>query len=262
MTALTLGLMLALQAAAAEGDWEPAGTNKGTTLAFRDNRILDAREVRGTSELPFAIEAIAPVVCDFRNYTKLLPDVREANLIDGTISADYEIYLLYAPRFLVVAARDVVLRVRTDAGSAELAGCSWSESEGHAARRKGTVRMPLLRGSWTIERLGAQRSRVTYQVAARPGGRIPAWLVRRGAVGALPDVISRLADELRRIQGASKNIAGRRHLDGQRPATGRTLSTSIDVWSMPAPPMLALGPDGDGAGAMRTPPIDTPPGPY
>jgi hypothetical protein len=33
--------------------------------------------------------------------------------------------------------------------------------------------MPLLRGAWTIERIDAGRSRVTYQVAARPGGRIP-----------------------------------------------------------------------------------------
>jgi hypothetical protein len=43
---------------------------------------------------------------------------------------------------------------------------------------------------------------VTYQVAARPGGRIPGWLVRRGAVQALPDIIARLRDELRRVHGA------------------------------------------------------------
>jgi hypothetical protein len=165
-------------------------------VAFRDNLLLNAREVRGTSELPFAIDAIARIVCDFNNYTKLLPDVIEARLVDGTIPADYEIYLRYAPRYLVVAARDVVVRVRADAASEERAGCSWSESEGRVEPRKGTVRMPLLRGSWTIERIDAGRSRVTYQVAARPGGRIPAWLVRRGAVSALPDVISRLRDEL------------------------------------------------------------------
>jgi hypothetical protein len=62
--------------------------------------------------------------------------------------------------------------------------------------------MPLLRGAWTIERIDADRSRVTDQVAARPGGRIPAWLVRRGAVGALPAITSRVHDELRRMHGA------------------------------------------------------------
>jgi hypothetical protein len=241
MTGVILGLVLALQAAAPEGDWEDSGTTKGTALAFRDNRLLDAREVRGTSELPFGIDAIAPVVCDFRNYTKLLSDVREANLVDGTIPADYEIYLLYAPRFLVVAARDVVLRVRTEAGSQEHAGCSWSESEGRAAPRKGTVRMPLLRGRWTIERIGAERSRVTYQVAARPGGRIPAWLVRRGAVGALPDVITRLADELRRIQSAEAAQASPR-----RTATGNRTNV-FDVDGR----LIDAGPTDAGTGSRR-----------
>lgn len=228
MTTAILGLVLALQAAAAQGEWEASGTKKGTTLAFRDNRLLDAREVRGTSELPFAVDAIAPVVCDFRNYTKLLPDVREANLVDGTIPADYGIYLLYAPRFLVVAARDVVLRVRTEANSAEYATCSWSEFEGRVAARKGTVRMPLLRGRWTIERIGAQRSLVTYQVAARPGGRIPAWLVRRGAVGALPDVISRLGDELRRIQDRPPQSGAARVLPRRTAARHRTNAFDVD----------------------------------
>jgi hypothetical protein len=224
MTTVLLGLVLALQVAA-EGDWEDSGTRKGTTLAFRDNQLLNAREVRGTSELPFAVGAIAPFVCDFQNYTKLLPDVREARLVDGMIPADYEIYLRYAPRFLVVAARDVVLRVRAEAGSEGRAGCSWLETEGRVEPRSGTVRMPLLRGSWTIERIDAERSRVTYQVAARPGGRIPAWLVRRGAVGALPDVLSRLRDELRKAQGVSEGAL----LDRQTPPDDH-LSSVLVKW--------------------------------
>jgi hypothetical protein len=200
MTTVILGLVLALQIAP-EGDWEDSGTTNGTKLVYRDNRLLSAREVRGTSELPYALDAIAPFVCDFTRYTTLMPDVREARLLEGSIPTDYQIYLRYAPRFLVVAARDVVIRVRAEEGS-ERAGCSWSESDGRVEPRKGTVRMPLLRGAWTIERIDAERSRVTYQVAARPGGRIPGWLVRRGAVQALPDIIARLRDELRRVHGA------------------------------------------------------------
>ena len=206
MTTLVFGLALAAQIATAQESgqegWEDAGTKNGTTLAYRDNRLLDAREVRGTTELPFAFDAIAPVVCDFTRYTKLVPDVTEARLLDGSIPAEYDVYLRYAPRFLVVAARDVVLHVRTEPASEGRAGCSWSESEG-VEPRKGTVRMPLLRGAWTIERIDAGRSRATYRVAARPGGRIPAWLGRRGAVGALPAIIGRVRDELRRVHGGA-----------------------------------------------------------
>jgi hypothetical protein len=87
----------------------------------------------------------------------------------------------------VVAARDVVIDVRR-----EPRGCSWSEVGERAPVRSGTVRMPLLRGSWVVEPLGDARSRVVYQIAVRPGGRIPGWLVRRGAIDALPDIIARV----------------------------------------------------------------------
>jgi hypothetical protein len=103
---------------------------------------------------------------------------------------------------MVLLGLVLALQVGAAEGASQDSGTS--ESEGRVEARKGTVRMPLLRGSWTIERIDAERSRATYQVAARPGGRIPAWLVRRGAVGALPDVISRLRDELRRVQTASE----------------------------------------------------------
>ena len=56
--------------------------------------------------------------------------------------------------------------------------------------------MPLLSGSWTIEPLDATRSRVVYQVAVNPGGRLPGSLVRRGAVSALPDVIEQVRRRL------------------------------------------------------------------
>ena len=181
MTTVVFGLVLALQVVTAQERWEDVGTRDGTELAYRDNRLLNAREVRGTTVLPFAFDAIVPVVCDFTRYTTLVPDVREARVLEGTIPTDYEVYLWYAPRFLVVAARDVVLHVRTAPASEERAGCSWSESNGRVEPRRGTIRMPLLRGTWTIERVDAARSRVTYQVAARPGGRIPAWRWSGGA---------------------------------------------------------------------------------
>ena len=180
-------------------DWASAGTKNGVALAFRDDPALGAREVRATSELAFPIDAIFPVVCDLSNYRTLVADVTEATLVDGRIPADYEIYLRYAPRYLVVAARDVVLRVHGESDAPGRAGCRWSEVTGRQAERKGTVRMPLLRGSWTLESLDAGRSRVVYQVAVRPGGRIPGWLVRRGAVQALPEVIEKVRERLSRI---------------------------------------------------------------
>jgi hypothetical protein len=205
-------------------------------LAFRDNAQLDAREVRATTELPFPASVVFPVVCDLTAYEALVPGVTEARLIAGVPPADCEVYLRYAPRFLVVAARDVVVRVRTARESANRLECTWSEVGNRVAEHKGTVRMPLLRGAWMVETVDANRSRVTYQVAARPGGRIPGWLVRRGAVQALPEVIDKVRERLRSVsqsgsrEGAyvgfvSQAVRGLIH----RPTTSREFSIRLDI---------------------------------
>ena len=176
----------AIDAPQADSGWTAAGVKNGVTLTFRDDAELNARRVRAVAELPHASERIRPLVCDF---TQVLdPDVREARVLSGEIGGRYEIYLRYAPRFLVVSARDVVLDVRQQAD-----GCAWSEVPDRVPQQAGAVRMPLLRGSWTVEPIDASRSRVAYEVAVRPGGSIPGWMVRRGAVSALADVVGRVA---------------------------------------------------------------------
>lgn len=172
--------------ASAQQDWKPAGSNHGVTLTYRDDPQLDAREVRAVAELAHPAGRIVAVVCDFTHV--LDPDVREARILSGDVDDRYEIYLRYASRYFVVSARDVVIDVRREPN-----GCTWREVADRMPVQSGAVRMPLLRGSWRIDEIEPARSRVTYQIAVRPGGRIPAWMVRRGAAGALPDIIARVS---------------------------------------------------------------------
>ena len=191
-------LLLMLLAQAAASEWTAAGTKGGVALSFRDDPQLEVREVRATTELPFPAARIFPLVCDFTQYKTLVSGVDETRLIAGTAPSDYEIYLRYAPRFLVVAARDVAVHVRSQSTPDGPASCQWTELKDREPERKGLVRMTLLRGSWTIEPLDETRSRVVYQVAVNPGGRLPGWLVRRGAVSALPAVIEQVRRRLER----------------------------------------------------------------
>jgi len=190
--------MLLSLAQAVAGGWTAAGNTRGVTLAFRDDPQLDVREVRATTELPFPAARIFPLVCDFTHYRSLVPGVQEAKLMSGTAPLDYEIYLRYAPRFLVVSARDVVVHVQGQSLPDGASRCQWTNLKNREPDRNGIVRMPLLRGSWTIEPMDVTRSRVVYQVAVNPGGRLPGWLVRRGAVSALPDVIDQVRHRLER----------------------------------------------------------------
>ena len=193
---LSTALVAAAGGAAAAQGWTPSGSRDGVQLYFRDDPALDAREMRAVAELPHPASRITAVACDFTQ--RLDPDVRESKVLSGDLQGSYVIYLRYAPRFMVVAARDVVIAVdRTHNG------CSWSERDSLVLEHAGTVRMPLLRGSWTVEESGGARSRVVYQVTVKPGGRIPGWLVRRGASAALPESIARLTRCLDRSSGAS-----------------------------------------------------------
>ena len=191
-------VVLVSLAQAAAGGWTAAGTTRGVTLAFRDDSQLDVREVRATTELSFPAARIFPLVCDFTHYGSLVAGVQETKMISGTAPSDYEIYMRYAPRFLVVSARDVVVHVQSQSTPDGSSRCHWTDLKEREPERKGIVRMPLLRGSWTIEPLDVTRSRVVYQVAVNPGGRLPGWLVRRGAVSALPDVIEQVRRRLGR----------------------------------------------------------------
>jgi hypothetical protein len=189
---------LAIAFAPQEQDWTPAGSRNGVTLTYRDDPQLDAREVRAVAELTHPVTRIVGLVCDF---TQVLdPDVREARMLSGGVDSRYEIYLRYSSRYFVVSARDVVIDVRREPN-----GCTWREVAGKMPAQSGAVRMALLRGSWIVDAIDPSRSRVTYQIAVRPGGRIPGWMVRRGAVGALPDIIARVS----RCLAAAPAVGGR-----------------------------------------------------
>jgi hypothetical protein len=232
----------AISAQQGAGEWIAAETKDGVALAFRDDERLRVREVRAIAELPHAAERVTLVACDFTQ--PLDPDVREARIISGDVAARYTIYLRYAPRFVVVAARDVVIEVQRQQD-----GCTWSERQEGVAPSAGAVRMPLLRGSWIVESLGQSRSRVTYQIAVNPGGSIPKWLVRRGAAAALPDVIKRLDRCLLSINGESDARCGAQPVARSSHAvfSARTVPTSsrtpvIGTSMPPSARIMKIGP--------------------
>ena len=176
-------------AAAQESGWTDAGTKRGVALAFRENPAYGAREVRATTELPFSAAQVADVACDFPSYPAFVPGILEATLLEGNSGSDYVVYIRYSPRFLVIAARDVILQVHREADPDGVFRCSWSGLQDRLPARSDAVRMPLNTGSWTLEPLGDSRARVVYQVAVKPGGRLPDWLVRWGTARALPEVM-------------------------------------------------------------------------
>src|SRR5262245_24156005 len=116
--------------AAGDPGWTEAGSKRGVRLAFRDDPVLDAREARATTDVPFAAAAVFAVVCDFSLYPELVDGVTEAMILDGEIPAGYDVYLRYAPQYVVVAARDVVVHVQGGVEPTGERSCAWNEVAG------------------------------------------------------------------------------------------------------------------------------------
>ncbi|PYR33372.1 MAG: hypothetical protein DMF89_01665 [Acidobacteria bacterium] len=180
------GTMLSAQAPDEEVGWTGAGVKHGVTLSYRDNGDLQAREVRAIAELPVPAESMFAAVCDFPHYAEFVPGIVEASELDRSGPNDFIVYLRYAPQFLVIAARDVVIHVTAEERTGALR-CAWSQVTDRVPARPRTVRMPLFVGAWTVQTLDETRSRVIYRVTLKPGGSLPGWLVRWGAARAVPE---------------------------------------------------------------------------
>lgn len=144
-------------------------------------------------DLPFAVTRVFEVVCDQSRYQSIVPGLEEVRLLSGTVPENYELYFRYAPQFAVVAARDVAVRVQR---ISDATGCRWWHLPGRVAVGPGAGADAISPRQLVDPAHRSGHSRVTCQVTADPGGRLPAWLVRRGTLSTLPDVVERMKQRL------------------------------------------------------------------
>ena len=104
--------MLVSLAQAGAGDWTAAGTSRDVTLAFRDDSRLAVREVRAMTELPFPRPAFSRSCVTSRTTDRSCPVFARRRCWWAPHHRTTRSHLRYAPRFLVVSARDVVVHVQ------------------------------------------------------------------------------------------------------------------------------------------------------
>ena len=181
LSLLLLFYSMALDAAQTDQGWTAAGITNGVTLTFRDDPQLNARQVRAVAELPHAPGLIIPVVCDF------------TQILDPTRARPRSLRRDRRPLRDLSALRTTLHgRVGSRRGARRsTAGQRLRVVGGRRAYPAATRRRAHGAVAWivAVEPIDSSRSRVTYQIAVRPGGSIPRWVVRRGAVSALPEVI-------------------------------------------------------------------------
>jgi len=62
--------------------------------------------------------------------------------------------------------------------------------------KNGLVRIPSVEGFWLLEKLGPNKTRITYQLQADPGGSIPSWIANMGSIDLPFDTLKNLQAHL------------------------------------------------------------------
>lgn len=182
----------AIQATSPGPGWEEANRRDDLVIFTKDNDAAGVREIRAFGEVDASPKAVFDVVCDFENYPKFMPYLKEARIVKVVSDTELITYQMLSPP--LVSNRDYFIQVKKTPGT---------EKNGHVFRsewkalpdtepvRDGIVRVRINTGSWQLEPLdGGKRTRITYSLLTHPGGSIPSWVANASNTTAIPDLFA------------------------------------------------------------------------
>jgi hypothetical protein len=177
-SALLLAATCALAPSARAGDdgWTPLREADGVRVLERAAPDRALPELRGEVEIAAPLARVLAVIEDVPGQTKWMHTCSEARVVrreSGSVSLVYNRTDSPWP----VSDRDAVLRTVIDPRGPETALVRFdSVADPAAPPVDGVVRMPRLAGSFALAALGAERTRVVYELDVDPGGALPSWL--------------------------------------------------------------------------------------
>jgi hypothetical protein len=179
LASLLLASAPALADESKEGAWELVKKSDGVVVERRTVAGSNLKEFRGRAEVQAPPASILAVFADVDRATEWMDSCNRSYSVEDLSDREKVVYnRTHAP--WPVSDRDAVLHnvVRFDEAARTVELQFWSVDDQKAPPVKGVVRMPFLRGHWTLESSpDGNTTRVEYQVHANPGGRLPDWLV-------------------------------------------------------------------------------------
>lgn len=196
--ALALLLTLAGVSAAEEADtWKPIGDSDGVQVWRMDVPGQSMPGFRGEALIRGPAEAVLAEVVDVASHTDWMYRCAEARRIERLDDASTIAYNRTDSPW-PAADRDVVVKtrvVREDDGRI-LRMTFRNVPSDQVPPQEGVVRMPRLEGAYTMTAEGPDLTRVSYQVEADIGGRIPDWLATLVARDLPVKTLSRLRERV------------------------------------------------------------------
>lgn len=203
--ALTLAALLLLalcSVAQAKDKWEVVEREAGITVSQRWPEGYELPIIKGVGVVDANIYEILAVMADIDRMCEWLHSCKQARLIEQKGAFDritYNRFDLPWP----LDDRDAVLqsRITVEQKKEFILIKYWDLKNSSVKPVEDVVRVPQMKGFYMLEKLGDDKTRVTYQGEARPGGLVPDWVVAQSGRNIPLESIKKLRQQVRRMQG-------------------------------------------------------------
>lgn len=190
-----------------DGGWQHEATEAGISVSTRTDAGRNLPVFRGVGVVDASLFEVLAVLYDASRFPEWMADCAGSRILRRSGDLErVEYNRTKAP--WPVSDRDVVVHARTTGSLAKKE--VWSRFEATtfpgAGPVDGVVRMTRLRGYYRLQALDGNRTRVTYQVDADPGGMLPDWLVKRASRRLPIDTIAGLRKQTRKMRGKSQEF--------------------------------------------------------
>ncbi|MBI2375184.1 MAG: hypothetical protein HYV07_14405 [Deltaproteobacteria bacterium] len=175
-----ISLLLLWSAAPAQAQtWEPVVEDDGIQVWQRPVHDSSLVEFRGRGVVNASLRQILAVLADAEHKTEWMANCTENRVLRHRTLGDRVVYNRTGSSWPLVSDRDVVVQSSFTAWpeKRQVVVEAWNVQDGLQPAIDGVVRMPDLQLRWTLVVIDRDRTDVTYQVRADPGGSIPHWAV-------------------------------------------------------------------------------------
>lgn len=162
-----------------ENPWVMKKDKDGIKVFIRNVEGISFKEFRGIMDVDAPIGSVEKVIADVPNQVNWLCDTIESKVIKEDPISPIQYNVITAP---LVSNRDVIIQTRIIRTPGKVTRLFQGIQMDSVPMRKGIVRMPRMAGMWLLESLDKNKTRVTYQNLADPGGSLPSGLVNMTVV--------------------------------------------------------------------------------
>ncbi|WP_421754284.1 START domain-containing protein [Croceimicrobium sp.] len=174
--------------------WELRKNEAGIKIYTRavEGSALD--EFKAHAEFAFPMEKIVAILEDADHFKDWMPNCSHSKLIKREGPKQYHYTITSAP--FPLDDRDCYYRFSYER-TADQVKISMDGLPDYGPKKEDMVRIPSVKGYWLFEKLGPQKTKITYQVLANPGGSIPGWLANAGSVDSPFNTLKNLRKRLK-----------------------------------------------------------------